>query len=121
MGFWDRYAAVVSARWSWMIALLIAVAAGALMAFAGANAESTQSPVPVPSSAESARAAVLAKDFPSGDKAPVILVVSRTDGTALTSTDLAATDQARQRVLDRAGVPAGAPMSTSQDGVVALA
>src|SRR4051812_16875706 len=121
MGFWDRYAVIASARRSWVMALLIAVAAGVLMAFAGTNAGGSESPVPVPPSAESARAALLAKDFPGGDKAPVILVVSRADGAALSPTDLVAADEARQRVLGRAGVPEGAPTSTSEDGAVALA
>lgn len=121
MSFWDRYAVVVSARRSWIITLLIAVAAGAAMALAGANGQSTQSPVPVPPSAESARAAALAKDFPSGDEAPVILVVSRTDGAALSPSDLAGAEDAHRRVLASAGAQGGAPLSTSEDGVVALA
>ncbi len=121
MRFWESFSAVVCARWSWTITLLIVVAAGALMALAGENASADQSPVPVPSSAESARVAQLVKDFPSGDKAPVILVASRTDGAALTAADLTAIDDARQRVLASAGVPAGAPTATSEDGVVALA
>ena len=121
MKSWDRFSAVVTARWSWVIALLIAVAAGALMAFAGENSAAEQSPVPVPSSAESARAAVLAKEFPSGDRAPVILVASRSDGAPLSPADEAAVDAARQRVLAAAGLPGGPPASTSEDGVVALA
>lgn len=121
MDLWDRFSAVVTARWSWAITLLIAVAAGALMALAGENSAADQSPVPVPASAESARVAALIKEFPSGDKAPVILVASRTDGAALSPADLAAVDVARQRVLESAGLPAGPPASTSQDGVVALA
>ena len=121
MTLWDRYATNVCARSSWTISLLIAIAAGALMTLAADNAGASQSPVPVPASAESARAAALAKDLPAGDEAPVILVVSRADGAALTPADLAAADDARQRVLDRAGVPAGAPTTTSRDGIVALA
>ncbi len=121
MTLWDRYATIVRSRWSWVISLLIAVAVGALMTLAADNAGASQSPVPVPASAESARAAMLASDFPSGDEAPVILVVSRADGSALSPADLGAADDARQRVLDRAGVPAGAPTTTSQDGMVALA
>jgi len=121
MSSWDGYAAIVSGRRSWIIALLVTVAAGLLMTFAGANAGSTQSPVPVPPSAESARAAALAKDFSSGDEAPVLLVASRADGNALTPADLAAARDARHRVLARAGTQGGAPLSTSADGVVAVA
>ena len=120
MSSWDRYAAIVCARWSWVIALSIFVAAGALIALAGENAGASQSPVPVPSSAESARVSALVKEFPSGDKAPVILVASRMDGGPLSPADLTAFEEARQRVLTRAGVAVGAPASTSADGVVAL-
>lgn len=121
MNCWARFAVAVTARWSWAITVLIVVAGGALITFAGENASAEQSPVPVPSSAESARVAALVKEFPAGDKAPVILVASRADGAPLSSTDMAAVEAARQRVLVRAGVPAGPPPSTSQDGVVALA
>jgi putative drug exporter of the RND superfamily len=121
MSPWDRYATIVTGRRSWIIALLIAVASAALMALAGANSGSTQSPVPVPPSAESARAAALARDFPSGNEAPVLVVVSRADGAALSAADLASAQDARQRVLARAGTQGGAPLSTSEDGVVALA
>jgi len=121
MNPWDRYATIISGRRSWIVALLIAVAAGALMALAGTNDGSTKSPVPVPASAESARAAALAKDFPTGDEAPVLLVASRTDGAALSPADLAAARDALQRVLARAGAQGGAPLAPSEDGFVAVA
>ncbi|MEU0494555.1 MMPL family transporter [Mycobacterium sp. NPDC006124] len=111
----------MSGRRSWIVTLLITVAAGLLMALTGADDGSTKSPVPVPASAESARAASLAKDFPAGDQAPVLLVVSRADGAALSPADLASAREARQRVLARAGTQGGAPLATSEDGVVAVA
>src|SRR6478735_1372035 len=121
MPSWSRFAAVVTARWSWLITVLLLAAAGALMAAAGQNADATSSPIPIPASAESARASLLAKDFPGGDKAPVILVASRTDGTALSPADVTAFDAARQRVLTAAGTPAGPPPITSGDGKAAVA
>ena len=121
MRFWDRFSAVVVTRWSWVIPALLAVAAGALLTLAGPDASADQSPVPIPASAESARVAALMAQFPSGDRAPVILVASRTDAAPLSPADLTAVDAARQRVSARAGVPAGPPASTSQDGDIALA
>ena len=121
MPSWNRFAAVVTARWSWLITVLLLAAAGALMAAAGQNADATSSPIPIPASAESARASLLAKEFPGGDKAPAILVASRTDGTTLSPADVTAFDAARQRVLTAAGTPAGPPPITSEDGKAAVA
>ena len=118
---WNRFADVVTARWSWLITVTLLIAAGAMIGLAGENASASASPVPIPASAEAARAALAAKDFPGGDTAPVILVASRDDGVALTPDDLAAADAARQRALAVTGVPAGPPLTTSQDGVAALA
>lgn len=118
---WDRFADVVTARWSWLITVALLVAAGALIVLAGANASASSSPVPIPATAEAARAALAAKDFPGGHTAPAILVAARADGTALTPDDLAAADAARQRALALTGVTAGPPLTTSQDGAAALA
>jgi RND superfamily putative drug exporter len=118
---WDRFAGAVTARWSWLITVVLLVAAGALIGLAGENTSANSSPVPIPASAEAARAALAAKDFPDGDTAPVILVASRDNGSALTPDDLAAADAARQRALTLTGAPAGPPLTTSQDGAAALA
>src|ERR1700712_882635 len=120
MPSWDRFAAVVTARWSWLITVLLMAAAGALMALGGQNADATASPVPIPASAESARVSALAKGFPDGDKAPVILVASRADGAALSSADVTAVDAARQRVLAAAGTSAGPPPTMSKDGMASV-
>ncbi|HEY5844769.1 MAG TPA: MMPL family transporter, partial [Mycobacterium sp.] len=84
------------------------------MALAGGGDSASQSPVSLPGSAESARAAALAKDFPGGDRAPAILVVTRTDGAPLTPDDHAAADAARSRIE-------GSPLTVSTDGMAALA
>src|SRR5262249_41006580 len=120
MPSWDRFAAAVTGRWSWLITVLLLAASGTLMAAAGQNADATSSPIPIPASAESARAAALAKDFPGGDKAPVILVASRAEGAALSPADLAAVDAAHRRVLTVAGGQGGPPTTTSEDGMVAV-
>ena len=118
---WDRFAGVVTARWSWLITVVLVLAAGAMIGTAGENADAQASPVPIPASAESARVALLAKDFPGGDTAPAILVASRVDGATLSPADLAAADAARQRALAVTGAPAGPPLTTSEDGAASLA
>jgi RND superfamily putative drug exporter len=121
MAVWDRVAAAVTRRRSWLIALLIAVGAGVFIALAGPNAGADKPPLQLPPSAESARAAALLKSFPGQDHLPAILVASRRDGTPLTPADIAATESARQRVLSRAAVAAGPPLIASQDFRAAVA
>ncbi|MGK2880392.1 MAG: MMPL family transporter [Mycobacterium sp.] len=125
----DRFAAAVTSRLSWLIALVVALAGvGAMLALSGGDSAS-QSPVSLPSSAESARAAESVKGFPGGETATVILVVTRTDGGTLSPADLSAVAQARNRVVVAAGSTAtggssdavgGAPVIPSEDGQAAL-
>jgi len=96
MAVWDGIVAAVTHRRSWAIALLIAAASGAFMALAGSNTGADKPPLLVPPSSESARAAALSKSFPGEDQVPAILVVSRSDGSALTPGDLSAAESARQ-------------------------
>lgn len=119
---WNRLATLVTSPRSWVLALLVLAASGALMALAGSNDSASQSPVSLPPSAESARAAEAARQFPGGDRAPVILVVTRTDGTPLRPADRDAAEQARLRMAQQAGAaPAGPPLSVSEDGQAGLA
>ncbi|WP_137144253.1 MMPL family transporter [Mycolicibacterium sp. CR10] len=109
-------------RLSWLIALVIVIASGALMGLVGSGDSAEQSPVPVPASAESARADAMRTEFPGGDRVPAILVISRDDGAALSPADLAAADQARERMLAVAGAaPAGPPTQVSEDREAAVA
>lgn len=119
---WDRVGELVSKRFSWLLALIIAVIGGGLMGAIGQGSSADQSPVALPPSAESAKAAALLKEFPGGGAAPVILVVTRTDGGALTPADLAAADAARGRMVAATGT-AGPPIpvTASEDGKAALA
>ncbi|CAN5833876.1 MMPL family transporter [soil metagenome] len=87
------------------------------MALSGSDDSAGQSPVSLPSSAESARTAALLAEFPGGDRAPAILVVSRSDGAVLTPADLTAAEAARVRVTTGGG---GAPLMVSEDGKAAL-
>src|SRR5205085_7034989 len=67
------------------------------------------------------RAAALLTSFPGQDQAPVILVVSRPDGSVLAPGDLRAADSARQRVLASAGGAVSPPLNVSRDGRAAVA
>ena len=119
MTVWDRIGAAVTHRRSWMVALLIVIASGALMAIAGSNADADKPPTQLPSSAESAKAAVLVKSLPGGERIPAVLVVSRRDDPSLAAGDVSAADAARQRVLSTAGVT-GPPLIVSPDGRAAV-
>jgi RND superfamily putative drug exporter len=121
MAAWDRIAAAVTHRRSWVMALVIAAGAGAVVVLAGANSGADKPPLQLPPSAESARAAALLESFPGGGELPAILVVSRRDGGPLTPADLASAGSAQQRVLSRAAVGAGPPLIPSQDGRAAIA
>lgn len=111
----------MSNRLSWLVALLVLFASGALLTLVGAGDSGSQSPVAVPSSAESARADATRGDFPGGDAVPAIMVVTRTDDAALSPADVAAADQARQRMLDAVKGAGGPPVVVSDDGRAAVA
>src|SRR5690349_5206344 len=96
----------VSSRLSWIWAVLVVLASGILIALLGGGDSNQQSPVPVPANAESTRADALRAQFPGGDKAPAIVVVTRRDGEPLREGDLAAVRQG--------------PLQVSQDGRAAL-
>lgn len=121
MAAWDRIAAAVTHRRSWVMAVVIAAGAGAVMVLAGANTGADKAPLQLPPSAESVRAAALLKSFPGGDQQLAILVASRRDGGPLTPVDKAAAESARQRVLASAAVSAGSPLIASQDERAAVA
>ena len=120
---WDRIGELVSSRRSWVLALFIAALGGALLGLIPESASAQQSPVVLPPSAESVRATELIKQFPGGDAAPVLLVISRADGAALSPDDLAAAQQARDRMAGVTGVIAapGPPIIPSTDGQAAVA
>ena len=120
---WDRIGGLVSSRRSWVLALFIAALGGALLGLIPESASAQQSPVVLPPSAESVRATELIKQFPGGDIAPVLLVISRADGAALSPDDLAAAQQARDRMAGVNGVidAPGPPVIPAADGMAAVA
>ena len=113
----------MSRRLSWLIALVILIASGAALGLLSGGSSGEQSPVPVPAGAESTRADALRADFPGGDKAPALLVLTRTDGAALSPADRAAAGAARERMVAAAGDtgPGGPPVQVSEDGQAAIA
>ncbi|GAB3216886.1 MMPL family transporter [Mycolicibacterium hippocampi] len=109
-------------RLSWALALVVIAASVALMALLSGGDSAEQSPVAVPPGAESARADALRAEFPGGDQAPVILVISRDDGARLTPADIEAADLSRQRMLAAADAgDAGPPVQVSDDRQAAVA
>ncbi|MBX5485269.1 MAG: MMPL family transporter [Mycolicibacterium hassiacum] len=97
-------------RLSWLLALLVIAASGALMALGDSGESNQRSPEQVPAQAQSARLDELRSQFPGGDRAPAIVVVTRTDDTPLSPDDIAA--------ARRLGVT---PPQVSDDGIAALA
>ncbi|MBP3085950.1 MMPL family transporter [Mycolicibacterium fortuitum] len=102
-------------RLTWLAVLVVVVSGGLLGLLSGGDAAS-RSPVAVPSDAESARADALRADFPGGDQAPAILVVTRADGGDLGMADVDATADARHRMTDAPGPP----LMVSDDGKAAV-
>jgi putative drug exporter of the RND superfamily len=117
---WDTFAGVVTRRRSWLLALAAVLAGIGAMALIGENAEAGQAPMSVPADSQSAKVDALVRQFPGGDQAMLILVVSRTDGAALTTSDVAAAQAARDR-MQAVAQPAAAPALVSHDGKAALA
>ncbi|MFZ1179356.1 MAG: MMPL family transporter [Mycobacterium sp.] len=120
---WDGVAAAVTGRRSWLIGLGTVLLGIGFMVLIGANAAAGQAPQSVPAGSDSAKVDALARRFPGGDRAPLIVVVSRADGTVLDSTDVTAAQAARDRMQDVAGRDAAvnaAPALVSADGKAAI-
>lgn len=122
LSLWDRIGELLSSRLSWVLALVVTMAGGALLGLVSDNGSAEQAPVVLPANAESARVTELLKEFPGGDQAPVILLITRSDGQRLSPDDLGAADRARARTLAAAndqGAPP-IPLAPSADGEAVL-
>lgn len=98
-GPWATLGRLVSGGTSWILLVLaLALSAGAM--FVGSAEGGASGPDSLPASAESAQVEELLRTFPDSGETPAIAVFSRTDGGALTQEDLAAADEARQRMMD---------------------
>ncbi len=120
---WDPVAAAVTGRRSWLLALVTTLLGVAFTVLIGGNAAAGRSPQSVPVDSQSAQVDALATQFPGGDKVPLIVVVSRTDGGVLGRSDIAAAQAARNRVqaAQPGAISPPAPLMPSHDAKAALA
>ncbi|OBA59379.1 hypothetical protein A5647_17075 [Mycobacterium sp. 1100029.7] len=119
----NTLAAWVTNRRSWRLGLAVVVVGIGFMMLIGGNAAAGQAPLSVPVSSDSAKLEALAGQFPGADRAPLLLVVNRRDGTPLTPADLAATQAARDRmqgVVAPFGATNPVPPMVSADGKAAV-
>ena len=77
---WDGVAAAVTGRRSWLLGLGVVLLAIGFMVLIGGNAAAGQAPLSVPADSDSAKVEALARQFPGGDRVPLIVVVNRADG-----------------------------------------
>lgn len=120
---WEPLAGAVTGRRSWLIALVAALLGIGFMILIGENAAAGQSPRSLPDDCPSAQVEALSRQFPGGDRAPLIVVVSRNDGAALSPSDISAARAARDRaqVAAKPGTADGAaPALPSKDGKAVL-
>ena len=121
---WERLAIAVTGRRSWQLGLGIVLLGIGFMVLIGGNAAAGEAPLSVPAGSDSARADALSRQFPGGDRVPLIVVVSRVDGAALNSADLnaaAAAGDRMQAVVAPFGAPNPQPALLSADGRAAIA
>ncbi|WP_236626365.1 MMPL family transporter [Mycobacterium intracellulare] len=102
---WEPLATAVTGRRSWLLALVAALLGVGFMVLIGENAAAGQSPKSLPDDSASAEVDALSRQFTGGDRAPVIVVVSRTDGAVLSPSDVSAARAARDRA--QAAAPPG--------------
>jgi putative drug exporter of the RND superfamily len=121
---WDGLAAAVTGRRSWLLGLGVVLLATGFMVLIGGNAAAGQAPMSVPADSDSAKIEALARQFPAGDRVPLIVVVSRADGAVLDSANVTAAREARDRMqaVARPGgaAPGTAPTMVSTDGKAAI-
>ncbi|WP_433654597.1 MMPL family transporter [Nocardia sp. CA-128927] len=88
MRMWDRFAAVVTARKSWLLLVVLAAVWAGLIGGIGDNDAAGEAPNSLPGSAESARVKELLTQFPDAGTAPAVVVVTRSDAAELRADDL---------------------------------
>ena len=126
LGFvgWDRIAATVTGRRSWLLGLGIVLLGIGFMVLIGGNPAAGTAPLSTPVGSDSAKVDALARLFPEGNQVPLIVVVSRDDGAVLDSADVNAASTAcdRTRALTKPGRPdtVAAPATVSADGKAAI-
>jgi RND superfamily putative drug exporter len=120
---WEGVAATLTGRRSWLSGLGVFLLASGFMVLIGGNAAASRAPLSVPTDSDSAKVERLSAKFPGGDRDPLILVVSRTDGADTDPMALRhATEEARDRMLAIAKPDApAAPVALSADEKAAIA
>lgn len=121
---WDGLASAATGRRSWLLALGIVLLGIVFMVAVGANAAAGQAPVSVPTASDSAKVDAMARQFPGGDRVPLIAVFNRADGAALGPGDIVAARSADDRMLaaTEPGAAGGTgPAGVSTDGKAAIA
>lgn len=116
---WEPLATAVTGRRSWLLALVTALLGAGFLVLIGGNAAAGQAPRSLPDDSQSAEVNALAGQFPGGDRAPLIVVVSRSDAAVLSPADVGAA----QAALDRTQVTAqtgAAPALPSKDAKAVL-
>ncbi len=109
---------LTSRRGAWIsLATVLVIFIGLFGVFNSATAPSGNDQAP-PSS-ESARASALLAEFPDAGEQSVLIVGSRTDGSALTSDDLASMNSLKPRLDAETGHDAS-PAMPSEDGLAAV-
>ncbi|OBJ62839.1 MMPL family transporter [Mycobacterium asiaticum] len=118
---WEGFAATLTGRRSWLLALVVFLLASGFMVLIGGNAAATEAPLAVPTESDSAKVEKLSAQFPGGDRVPLIVVVSSQSGVDAEALGRAA-EAARDRMLAVAQTAAPAvPASVSADGKAATA
>ncbi|CAM3576395.1 MMPL family transporter [Smaragdicoccus niigatensis] len=105
----------LTGRTAWLVLIVGFVLSAGLIGAAGSNDSANQAPVSLPASADSARAAALVKQFPGADVSPLIAVLTRTDGTTLSTADRASLDAVAEAMRSAVSAAKAAP-----EGVPAL-
>lgn len=106
-----------------MITLGIVFLATGFMVLVGGNTAAGQAPQSVPTKSDSAKVEAMSGQFPGGDRAPVLVVVTRSDRAAMDSADIRAAEQARDRmqaITQPGPTPAPIPVTVSTDGKAAI-
>src|ERR1700722_2619382 len=120
---WEGLSAAVTGRGSWRLGLAAVLLGIGFMLLIGPNSAAGQAPLSVPVDSDSAKLDAVARQFPLGDRVPLLLVVSRADGAALNPDDVAAARSARDR-MQAVVAPFGAanpqPPMVSADGKAAI-
>ncbi|OOK82862.1 sterol-sensing domain of SREBP cleavage-activation family protein [Mycobacterium kansasii] len=113
----------MTGRRSWLITLGVVLFGVGFMVLIGPNAAAGQAPQSVPSNSASAEVEALSAQFPGGERAPLLVVLTRADGAVLDGADLKAAEQVRDRMAAAAqpgAPPAPLPVQVSDDGKAAI-